>query len=164
MRPQLRLKVVMGPFHHWFRTTTDKYRKRKDEIFTKAGPRGIELLAAEAPKRTGKFAGNFQFDRTGDRMWWFNPTRTEDGILLDLLIDRPPGGPDRTRASPGRYVPAIGKRLVSTSSTKTVVVGGRSFKITSGRNIGMHPGAKRTPYYTRAWTKLKRWLTGEFFK
>lgn len=50
---------------------------------------------------------------------------------------------DGTRASPGRYVPAIGKRLVS-GRRRTKISGVVSY------DIGMHPGIRATHFFERA--------------
>jgi len=57
---------------------------------------------------------------------------------------------DGTRPSPGRYVPAIGKRLVATTrvmfGVKRLPSGVR---VMQTRNIGMHPGTKATHFFDR---------------
>jgi hypothetical protein len=51
-------------------------------------------------------------------------------------------GYGRTRASPGRYVPAIGKRLVDPSKG----------------DIGWHPGSRKTPFSQRTYDRLSAWV------
>jgi len=109
-----RVKVITGPFQHYFARRVKDIKQYKEELFTELEPKGLEILEEEAPKNTGNFSKNFESKKDETRLWWFNLTETEDGILLDLILDNSAGGGDRTASSPGRYVPAIKKRLVNT--------------------------------------------------
>ena len=86
-----RVRVVTGPFMHYFSRRVEDIRARKDELFTELEPKGLEILEEEAPKKTGNFSRNFQSDRDENRLWWFNTTVTKDGILLDLILDNSAG-------------------------------------------------------------------------
>ena len=57
---------------------------------------------------------------------------------------------DGTRPSPGRYVPAIGKRLVS-GRRRTKKSG-----VVQNVNIGMHPGIRATHFFERAFIDAER--------
>lgn len=87
------------------------------EILDTAGEMMKDSIVDEAPGRTGELKDSVRVETTKD-------TRT-------VIVGAPHGRfvNDGTGPSPGRYVPAIGRRLVR------------------GTNIGMHPGTRATHFF-----------------
>lgn len=99
-------------------------RIRDDAVPTFAD-RAVQLEEEEAPKRSGYLASSVE--AIGDKNETFvRPTADHAKYVIS-----------GTRESPGRYVPAIGKRLVNPK-----------------RNIGTHSGMKANPFVERAFERL----------
>lgn len=109
-----------------------------DDILDFAERRGVEILQEEVPKgETMQLHDGCQAERTGKTVRIFSSAPHAE------IID----GEGRVPSSPGRYVPAIGRRLVRTSTTNP--------------RIGTHPGAKKTPFGKRTAERLAMELEEE---
>lgn len=100
----------------------------------------VRIMKEEAPVRTGRLRASIRAE--------IEDTEARIGPTVDYakyVICW-------TRPSPGRYVPAIGKRLVNP----------RFFHAKSGkvlmRDIGMHPGTPANPFVEKTCEKLKQVL------
>ncbi len=117
---KVRIDVQMGPIRGWIDDLINDIRGPVKRAFLEEmGKTGLEILREEMPEgKTGKLRAGAKYEiflESEDRssVGWWSDARTSDGKRLDIIVDQGPGQPDRTKASPGRYVPAIGKRLIN---------------------------------------------------
>ena len=96
----------------------------RQEALRRIGERGLTILRQEMPEgKTGDLRAKAQFAIFQDSahkftVGWWSSARTSDGKFKDKIVDQGKGQPDRTKASPGRYVPAIGRRLLNRPNPK----------------------------------------------
>jgi len=98
--------------------TMNQIRLGINLILVEMATHGFHFMQSIAPYRTGRLKSSIQV-KVGDMEATVGPT-----------VDYAPYLEYGTRASPGRYVPAIGKRLVNPAHP----------------SFGMHPGIKPQPF------------------
>ena len=143
----------------WLRGEKNRWGGFKTKKLRELGEKGKKFLAQEVPRASGALAKNATYAFEGAdnvRIWTF--AHNVKGIDYAPIIL----GKGKTRASPGRFVPGIGKRLIS---TERLMFGGKRLpggsQVFQKRSIGMHPGSRRTDAYGATALRLLAWIDGQ---
>lgn len=115
-------------------SANSKVKWRKQSL--DSGARALkDSLAEEAPDQTGRLVRSIMWTGSGDRR-----TIAITAPYARRIVQG-------TSPSPGRYVPALGRRL----------------KSGSGRKIGMHPGTRANDFVSRGVAKAEERIGNEAF-
>jgi len=129
-----RLRIKVRNTLTYLQIIKSYWEAKREEILLRAKEEGLLILREEVPKRTGRL----------ERSCWAELSKNT--VLLGTAVpyDQYVDGEGRTAASPGRYVPYIGKK-------------GKRLKRVSKRNprLGIHPGSRKTPYSKRTTERLR---------
>jgi len=127
----VRLSLNVGPMLRYVEAEKTYWDQARDEGLTDLAQEGVRILREEVPKgKTRQMEQSCTYRIEGNKIT----------VLPDVPYAPIIDGEGRTTASPGRYVPRIDKRLVRPSKRNP--------------NIGLHPGAKKTPFSSRT---VERW-------
>ncbi len=117
--PKVTANLSIGGFHKRIDVLVDAVRGPvRAEALRRIGERGLTILREEMPEgKTGDLRAKatyavFQSSQHKFEIGWWSSAKTSDGKFKDKIVNQGKGQPDHTASSPGRYVPAIGKRLV----------------------------------------------------
>jgi len=127
--PILEIECRTGKVKSSFAKGVVRLRDKVQLFLDKVATLAKEYMREEAPCRTG---------RLRDSITIFTPSETER--VVRPTAEHAVYVHFGTKPSPGRYVPAIGRRLVR----------GRAGK----GKIGTHPGIKPNPFVRRAYERL----------
>lgn len=126
-----RLNINISGVRRWLRVEEDYWKASRRKILATIAEQGLVILKNEVPKRTGALADSC-FSEVRKNTVYLGASAPHAAVV---------DGEGKTASSPGRYVPAINKRLVKPS--------------VKNPNIGIHPGSRRTPYSKRAADKIR---------
>ncbi|KXH76244.1 MAG: hypothetical protein AM326_03020 [Candidatus Thorarchaeota archaeon SMTZ-45] len=120
-----RIRINVRDVVHYVGVVERYWEGQEMEIMNHLKDEGLIILREEVPKRSGKLAASCWSEISGKTV------HIGTGEPYADIID----GYGRSPPSEGRYVPALGKRLVKVSKTNP--------------RIGIHPGSKKTPFSER---------------
>jgi len=112
------VKIDLSEFNRLWKEKTDAVKEAIRRALEEAGALVKREMETQAPVRTGALRSSITVDVEGDR------------AIVGPNVAYAPYVEFGTRPSPGRYVPAIGKRLVNPALP----------------HFGMHPGIKATHF------------------
>lgn len=122
-RPDLRFRKVIKDFQRELNTSYKNIEKKS-----------LDIIKNETPKRSGNTSRAWTSKRSGSKL--------QVVITLSNPLPQARFLNTGTKASPGRYVPQLGRRLVT-------------------QRRGFHPGIKGTNYVSRAENRIKDRITDE---
>jgi len=128
-----RIRVDVNEVVRWLQMEKRYWEEAERTLLGKVADRGLEILKEEVPEgKTRELYDSCWSEVVG------HTARVGTAVPYDKFID----GDGMTASSPGRYVPAIGKRLVMPSKRNP--------------SIGTHPGSRQTPFSRRTAERMVR--------
>ncbi|MGQ9640330.1 MAG: HK97 gp10 family phage protein [Candidatus Bathyarchaeia archaeon] len=119
----LKVEVNTSKFEKWKETVNKTLAEEIDKIILDSAQIVAERMGMLAPVRTGQLKASITLQRESDKVLIGPTAPYAPYIILGI------------RPSPGRYVPAIERRLVNPQHP----------------SFGMHPGIAPNPFVERAW-------------
>ena len=127
-----RVRIDARGVIRWLQMERDTWDRKGEKIVRRLGEKGLVILREEVPVgATGRLRASC----------WVEVSKHTAKVGTNMPYDKYVDGEGKTASSPGRYVPAIDKRLVNVSKRNP--------------DIGVHPGSKRTPYSARTAERMK---------
>jgi len=133
------VRIIVGPARRTLTLSAEFWRRAGRKFLRRVGEAGVETARQECPVRTGRLRDSIRYTIS----LVHPPTVTieatamkpDKGIRYGIFVER------GTAPSPGRYVPAIGKRLVRPSRRNP--------------RVGEHPGTPANPFMFRTLLDLE---------